>query len=166
MLYVGERSEREQCQVLSLQRAFSHFPCYPQVDWPFWCWFLGRWLCVYSRTPWVSPTSSSVWLGVSSTATSPTGFYSQRFWGFRFPRWNPGLLNLSNSPIVPPGLSTCKCAITRSASHHLATLPLCPSCPSATLLPVWMNVSSLIPWLLNFYTVVFSGSSGCFLFLN
>ena len=29
-----------------------------------------------------------------------------------------------------------------------------------------MNVSSLTPWLLDFYTVQFSGSSGYFLFLN
>ena len=29
-----------------------------------------------------------------------------------------------------------------------------------------MNVSSLTPWLLDFHTVQFSGSSGCFLFLN
>ena len=37
---------------------------------------------------------------------------------------------------------------------------------SLPLLPVWMNVSSLTPWLSNFHTVRFSVSSGCFLFLN
>ena len=41
-----------------------------------------------------------------------------------------------------------------------------PGCPSPPLLPVWMNVSSLSPWLLDFHTVWFSVSSGCFLFLN
>ena len=41
-----------------------------------------------------------------------------------------------------------------------------PSCSSPPLLPVWMNVSSLTPWLLDFHTVRFSVSSGCFLFLN
>ena len=41
-----------------------------------------------------------------------------------------------------------------------------PGCPSLPLLPVWMNVSSLSPWLLDFHTVRFSVSSGCFLFLN
>ena len=40
------------------------------------------------------------------------------------------------------------------------------SCPSPPLLPVWMNVFSLTPWLSNFHTVRFSGSCGCFLFLN
>ena len=40
------------------------------------------------------------------------------------------------------------------------------SCPSLPLLPVWVNVSSLSPWLSDFHTVRFSVSSGCFLFLN
>ena len=39
-------------------------------------------------------------------------------------------------------------------------------CPSPPLLPVWMNISSLSPWLSDFHTVQFSVSSGCFLFLN
>ena len=37
-----------------------------------------------------------------------------------------------------------------------------PCCPSSPLLQVWMNVSSLTPWLLDFHTVQFSGSSGYF----
>ena len=41
-----------------------------------------------------------------------------------------------------------------------------PSCPSPPLLKVWMNVSFLSPWLLDFHTLRFSVSSGCFLFLN
>ena len=41
-----------------------------------------------------------------------------------------------------------------------------PWLPSAHLLPLWMNVSSLTPWLSDFHTVQFSGSSSCFLFLN
>ena len=98
---------------------------------------------------------------------------------------------LFHSPAVPPGLSMCECGAIGSTSHHLvgsascslacpvpqsATLlgppavPCCesspPSCLSLPLLPVWMNVSSLSPWLLDFHTVWFSGSSGCFLFLN
>ena len=39
-------------------------------------------------------------------------------------------------------------------------------CPSLPLLLVWMNVSSLTPWLSDFHTAQFSLSSGCFLFLN
>ena len=37
-----------------------------------------------------------------------------------------------------------------------------PGCLSLSLLPVWMNVSSLTPWLSDFHTVRFSVSSGCF----
>ena len=43
--------------------------------------------------------------------------------------------------------------------------PLRPGCQSPPLLPVWMNVSSLSPWLSGFHTVDFVSSS-CFLFLN
>ena len=45
--------------------------------------------------------------------------------------------------------------------------PCCTSSPPGCLcLPVWMNVSSLTPWLSDSHTVRFSVSSGCFLFLN
>ena len=56
--------------------------------------------------------------------------------------------------------------LTGSTSHHLAANSLCPGCPSPPLLPVWINVSSLSPWLLDFHTVRFSVSSRCLLFLN
>ena len=39
-------------------------------------------------------------------------------------------------------------------------------CPSQPLLQVWINVSSLSPWLLDFHTVQFFVSSSCSLFLN
>ena len=74
--------------------------------------------------------------------------------------------SLSHSPVVPSSLSTCKCGTTQSASHCLARSPLCPCCPSLSLLPVWVNVSFLTSWLSDFHTVWFSGSSGYFLFLN
>ena len=48
----------------------------------------------------------------------------------------------------------------------VATLRCILSTMSLPLLPVWMNVSSLIPWSLDFHTVQFSGSSAYFLFLN
>ena len=55
--------------------------------------------------------------------------------------------------------------------HLPCQLPPCwesspPGCPSPPLLPVWINVSSLTSWLLDFHTFRFFGSSGCFLFLN
>ena len=51
-------------------------------------------------------------------------------------------------------------------SFCLAMNPLCPGCLSPPLLPVCMNVFSLTPWLLDFHTIQFYGSSGYFLFLN
>ena len=52
------------------------------------------------------------------------------------------------------------------ASRQVAMSPICPVCPFPPLLLVWMNVSSLSPWLWDFHTVQFSVSSGGFLFLN
>ena len=53
--------------------------------------------------------NSPVRLGVSPATSTPTGFCSQRFCGFIFLHWNPGLYGLSCFPVVPPSLSTCKC---------------------------------------------------------
>ena len=86
---------------------------------PFWCWFSGHWVCVHSRTLWVSPTNSPLRLGVSPAATILSGFYSQMFWSFISPLWNPGLCCLSHSSIVPPGLSVCKYGTTQYDSHCL-----------------------------------------------
>ena len=44
--------------------------------------------------------------------------------------------------------------------------PLHLGCLSPPLLPVWMNISSLTPWLSDIHRVRYSGSSGCFWFLN
>ena len=44
------------------------------------------------------------------------------------------------------------CHLAGSASCGLALHPL-PGCPSPPLLPVWMNVSSLTSWLLDFHIV-------------
>ena len=55
------------------------------------------------------------------------------------------------------------CPLYQLPTRRASSLPYCPSPP---LLPVWVSVSSLTPWLSDFHTVQFSGSSGCFLFLN
>ena len=49
------------------------------------------------------------------------GFFSQRFQSFISPHWNPGLWGLSQSSVVPPGLSAHKCGTTHSTLS--ATLP-------------------------------------------
>ena len=128
---------------------------------------------VYILGPCGSPTNSPVRLGVSLAASNPTSFFSQGIWGFIAPCWNPGLHSLSRSPVVPPGLSAHKCGTAHSASccppqsssHCLTASPLHPSCSSPPLLLVLRNVSSFSPWLLDFHTVQFSGSSGYFFYL-
>ena len=62
-----------------------------------------------------------------------------------------------------PGLPAA--ALPALSSSHESSPPGClslPGCLSPPLLPVWMNVSSLTSWLLDFHKVQFSVSSGCF----
>ena len=61
----------------------------------------------------------------------------------------PPSLPATASPDLPSAASP-----TGSSSCRLAACPLCPSCLSLPLLPVWMNVS-LTSWLLDFHTVWF-----------
>ena len=164
MLYVGEGAEREQWHLLHSLPIFSYSLC---------C-FLSGWVCVCSRTQWVSPTNSPVRLGVSPAATStPTGVFNQWFEALfphagvvgctvchrvhqLLPHWPAAALpTLLHSP--PP------CWVHQPPPCHESSLPGCLSPP---FLLAWMNVSSLSPWLSDFYTVQFSVSSGCFLFLN
>ena len=146
---------------------------------PFWCCFLGGWVCICSRSLWVSPTNSPVSLGVSHAAASTSmGVFNQRFEAL-FP--GTGVLGcavcftpLPFHPVYlcanvgPQGLSATTLwdllaaawparstirHLPGSASCHFAGSPLRPGCPSPPLLPVWMNVSSLSPWLSDFHTV-------------
>ena len=68
--------------------------------------------------------------------------------------------NANVGPPAPPAAT--------SLSPPAATLlqVLSAGCPTLSLIPVWMNVSSLSPWLLYFHTVRFSVCSGCLLFFN
>ena len=81
--------------------------------------------------------------------------------------WNPGLCCLAwgwdlSLPKYPSRVNT-------GLSVPLPP-PLCTTVPPLSvtppLLPAWMNVASLNPWLSDFHTVQFSVSSHCFLFLN
>ena len=58
----------------------------------------------------------------------PQGLPTTILWGLLAAAW--------------PALSTIH-HLAGSTSSHLAASPLCPGCPSPSLLPVWMNVSSL-----------------------
>ena len=106
----------------------------------FWYWFPRGWVCVCSRTLWVSAMNSPVRLGVSPIAATPTGFYSQRFWGSISPSWNSGFHGLSCSPVVPFSLSAHKCGTIQSTScHHFHLVLQPPPCPMSS--PSWVPLS-------------------------
>ena len=106
-------------------------------------------------------------------APQPPQVFSIRALRLYFPKLEPWVVRSvagSTSCCLSRQLQLCPpCStihhLTGSASRLLAASPLCPGCPSPPFLPVWMNVSSLSPWLLDFHTVRFSVSSR-FLFLN
>ena len=65
-------------------------------------------------------------------------------------------------PLPPPFHAT-----PTAPRHTCGSVPLCTSPPlsqSPPLLPAWMNVASLNPWLLDFHTVRFSDDSGWYFF--
>ena len=174
MLYVGEGSDGAHCYgACSTLCWFSVTPSttHKQIG-PFWCCFLSGWVCVGSRTLWVSPMNSLVRQGVSPAAAStPTGIFNQWFEAL-FP--HTGTLGCMVCHLVHQLLPHRPAAALPALLHNMPLLwvhqpPPClesslPSCPSLPLLPVWMNVSSLSPWLSDFHTVQFSVSSGCFCF--
>ena len=145
---------------------------------------MSAWACARSRPLWVSPTTSPVRLGVSSAAAStPTGVFNQWFEAL-FPHtgalscavcFSPHLflsvyLHVNVGPPAPQSISSLGLPVTILPALVLQPPPCLESSPSSCLSPplllVWINVSSLTPWLSDFHTVRFSVSSGCFLFLN
>ena len=82
----------------------------------------------------------------------------------------PVYLRANVGPPTPPAAASLGPPATTLPALVLL-LPPCheyspPGCPSPPLLLVWVNLSSLTPWLSGFHTVRFSVSSSCFLFLN
>ena len=142
----------------------------------FWSWFSGGWVCVRSRTLWVSPVNSPVRLGVSPTAAStPTGVFNKRFEAL-FPcagtlgcvvclapqlflpvylHMNVGLLGLSAASSLGPPAA----ALTQVLSVQL------PVSVPPTGLDEYFLFNSLVVRL-PYHTVRFSVSPGSFLFLN
>ena len=131
---------------------------------PFWCWFLGEGFYVHSRTMWAPPDGLSWEIGSFFRHCNSHKILWPEVMRLYFPTLKSWV---AQSVLLP----SCSSWVIHKQmwDHlvcHLATCPLHPSFLSLPLLLVWMNVSSLTPWLLDFHTVRFSGSSGCFLFLN
>ena len=86
MLYVGEgpRGSNGTCSTLQ-QISATPSATHNQIG-PLWCWFPSGWACAHSRPLWVSPTISTVRLGVlPAAAPTPMGVFNQRFEAL-FPR--------------------------------------------------------------------------------
>ena len=161
-------SKKEQCRLLCSLPDFSHFPSLP--------------------TSKLGPFGADSWVGGFVYFLRPCGSLQRTLlWGWEFLLLLPQppqvfsvrglrLYFPALEPWVPWSVLFPSCSskfICMWMWDHpvLNPLPLCesstPGCPSLPLLPVWMNVSSLTPWLSDFHTVRFSVSSGCFfLFLN
>ena len=114
---------------------------------------------------------------VSSPAPTPTVFLQPEFTKLYFlalePRAALSALGLrSLAPQVSLLVFICHMWIwdwlfcwPLPCHHHLASAiphPLRSGSLAPPLLPIWMNISFLNPWFLDFLTVWFSGSSNCY----
>ena len=116
----------------------------------------GSWVggLVYILGPILgSSVNSPVSLGVCPAAASTPQVFSVRGLRLYFPTLE---LWVAWSVSLPSCSSQFVC--TRMWDHPLCQLLPCltsspPGCLSLSFLPVWMNVSSLTPWLLDFHTV-------------
>ena len=125
-----------------LSAGFQSLPPLPTANWALLVLLPGGWVCVRSRTLWVSPRNSSGSLGVSPTSSTSAGVFSQRFEAL-FPHAGtlsfavclaPQLFLLvyphtNMGPPYPlvatlPGLPAATCS-PWSSSHCVATSSLC-----------------------------------------
>ena len=115
---------------------------------------------------------------VSSTAPTPTGFYSQKLWGLIFLVLEPwagwsGLGLGSLAPEVSLPIFSHHTWMWGCPSH--ISVPLSASPPhhisprismSPPFLSIWVNMSSFNPWLSDFHKAQFSYNSGWYLFCS
>ena len=153
---MGEGSEREQCHLLSSRPACSHFP---QAN----CALSGADShmggFVYVLWPNGPLQQTLLWDWEFSPATAiPTDFHSQRL-SLKLPMLKPWVLPSVLYPVCSSQLIHAQMwdGPVSQPLLHPHSLPSCqapslPCCPSPPLLPVWMNVSSLSPWLSDFHT--------------
>ena len=191
-LYVGEGSESRQCHclaaggLLGIHPTSSHFTHFPYA--------IGALLAVsLVLVPTVGgfvyilglygPFKQTLLRDqqVLPEPQTPLVFIARSYETLFYWRWNPGLRSLAwgsdHSLLSCPSqfLSTmheCGTLILPAAAattsppapRHRHTVSFPPSSPAPPHLPIWMKIASLDPWLSDFHTVQFSGSSECFLF--
>ena len=142
-----------------------------------WCRFLCRWVCICSKILWTSPVDPS------SELFTETESFSCLHNSHRF--LQPEVLRLYFPHAGTLGCVVCLAPqlfflVYPHVNVRLPGLPadaspvcqvhqpphLRPGCPPLPFLPVWMTVSFLTSQLLDFHTVPFSGSSGCFFYFK
>ena len=162
----GSGGNSATCSTLPI---FSHFPCYPQSYWALLV-LIPRWvcLCTFQDPVDLSNQLSCEAGSFSYCCLNPHRCFQSEILKLYFPVLDPWVawcvLLRGSSPIYlhqnvgPPSPQPQPCC--QSSPPGCLSLPLLLTLP---LLLVWMNVSSLTPWLLDFHTVLFSVSSGfCF----
>ena len=148
--------------------ASSPIPHSPQANWALLVLIPRCVVCVHSRTLWVPPMSSPVRLGVSPDTATPHRFFQSEVLSLYFPTLEPWVVQSVSLPSHSSWFTRTQMwdlLVLQPPPRLVCQLPPCcesspPSYLSLPLLPVWMNVSSLTPWLSDFHTVQSSGSSG------
>ena len=147
--------------------AFSDFPCYPQANWA----------PLVMIPEWVGLCTLQDPVGLSNELSYETGSFSGHHTTHRcfqsavlrlyFPAPEPWVEWCASLPSCSSWFICTQmwdCPLHQPQPHRVHQL--LPSREYSPLLLVWVNVSSLTPWLSDFHTFQFSGSSGYFLFLN
>ena len=152
----GLRGSNSACSTLC---QFQSLPLLPttKLD-PSGADFLGGWVCVHSRTLWVSLMNSPVRLGVSlAPATTPTGFFQSEVLRLYFLTLEP--LFVWSVSLPSYFFQFIHTQIWDIQVHQLQPHPVLqppPCCDSSRLgylsLPLLMVLMgvSLTPWLLDF----------------
>ena len=136
------------------------------------------------HTSKLGPSGAVAWVGGFVNILGPCGSLQQTLlWGLEFlllPQ-PPQVFSVRGFEALSPRIGTLGCTVCLAPQSFFlmyphtsvgppslpaTALPHILSTPPPPLLPVCMNDSSLSPWLSDFHTVWFSGSSGWFLFLN
>ena len=158
----GPRGNNATCSAFSQLSVTS--PTTQKQIGPFWCWFLNRWAC---GGPCGSLQQTLLWHWGFLPQLQPHRCLWSNVLGLYFPTLGcmvclapqlflPVYPHANMGLPGPPGLPGPLPCYASSPSHV----------PVSAALPFWMNVSSLTPWLSDYHTVQFSGSSDYFLFLN
>ena len=166
----GRRGNNATCLALSWLSVTS--PTTHKQIGPLWCWFqVGRF--VYILWPHGSIQQTFLWGWEFFPLPQPPQIFTTRSFEALFTHtgtlgWMICLTPHLFLPIHPhanvgppaPQLPPLHRVCQQLPCHKSSS----PGCPSPNPLPVWMNVSSLTPWLSDFHTLWFSVSSGGFCF--